>query len=347
MSNVRRDEKMNHNKGSLTIHDVAAAAGVSVSTVSRVLNDKDDVAPSTYAKVQDVIEEMGYTSSLAARSMRSRRTNVIGLVMPDVGAAFSVEIMKGVNQAIAAIDYDLIIYTQGNIKKTTTATQEQRYVALLNSSITDGVIITTPVTTTFSTSSPVVAIDPNNETPNCPAVIATNCDGALTAVEYLLELGHRRIAHISGRLDLQSAVRRLQGYEEGLRQAGIEIDPKLIEYGDYTTETGYLCAKNLLLLPEPPTAIFAANDQSAIGAIRAIEDAGLNVPDDISVIGFDNITEAAFTTPKLTTIDQSIFKMGQIATEMLIKLIEGKPVNNELFKVSTDLLVRDSCRSIK
>jgi len=337
---------MRRTKKAITIQDVAKAAGVSVSTVSRVLNDKDDVAPETYEKVQGVIEELGYTSSLAARSMRSHNTNVIGLIMPDVEFPFAIEVMKGVNRAISELGYDLIVYTGGDTRKESTAERERRYISLLNGSVTDGAIVVTPATTTFSTASPVVVIDPNNESPDCLVVIATNHAGALAAMGYLIGLGHRRIGFIGGRPELQSAVRRLQGYKDSLHQAGIPMDPELIQAGDYTTDTGFVCAQRLLDLSHPPTAIFAANDQSAIGVIKAIHRAGLRVPDDISVIGFDNIPEVAYTHPTLTTIDQSIDKMGYVATEMLIRLIRGESLHNHLYKMPTQLIVRDSCRAL-
>jgi len=337
---------MNRAKVTTTIRDVAKAAGVSVSTVSRVLNDKDDVAPETYRKVQTIIKELGYASNLAAKSMRSRRTDVIGLVMPDVVDPFSIQVIKGVNRAIAELDYDLIVYTGGDIRKESSAEHERRYVSLLGSSITDGIIVVTPAATSFSTASPVIVLDPNNVTPACPAVIATNRDGALSAIEYLTGLGHRRIGFISGRPELQSAVRRLRGYKDGLRRAGIPLDPDLIQAGDYSKQTGCACAQRLLNLPDPPTAIFAANDQSAIGAIQAIHQAGLRVPDDVSVVGFDNIPEASYTNPALTTIDQFIEEMGCVATEMLLSLIDGGSLESNVYKVPTQLVVRDSCQAI-
>ncbi len=330
----------------VTIVDVAKAAGVSVSTVSRVLNDKDDVAPDTYKRVQRVIDELGYTSSLAARGMRSRRMNVIGLIVPDLGEAFAIQVMKGVNRAISELDFDLIVYTGGEFTKESSADRERRFVSLLGGGITDGVIVVMPTATSFPTASPVVVVDPNVETHDCPAVVATNRDGALTAVEYLSSLGHRRIGFISGRLELQSAVRRLQGYKDGLARAGIPPDPDLIQTGDYSQQMGFACTQNLLDLSDSPTAIFASNDQSATGAIKAIHEAGLRVPGDISVVGFDNIPEVAHTHPGLTTIDQSIDEMGYIATEMLISLIEGDSLDSNLYKVATRLIVRDSCRAI-
>jgi LacI family transcriptional regulator len=337
---------MGRRNKSITIQDVAQAAGVSVSTVSRVLTDKDDVAPETYEKVQSIIQEMGYTSSLAARSMRSRRTNVIGLIVPDVADSFSIQVMKGVNQAIFELDYDLIIYTSGSIKKRSAAEREQYFVSLLNGSVTDGVIIVTPAATSFSTAAPVVTIDPNNECPECLTVIGTNHAGAMAAMEHLISLGHRRIGFIGGRPDLQSAQRRLQGYQDALRQANIPVDQDLIATGDFTTETGRLCARNLLSLSDPPTAIFAANDQSAMGTIEATCEMGLRVPEDLSVIGFDNIPEAAYYDPALTTIDQFIEEMGRVATGKLIDLIQGQPLESDLYKVPTQLVVRDSCRFV-
>ena len=335
---------MGRGKKAITIQDVARTAGVSVSTVSRVLNDKDDVAPETYRRVRAVIAELGYTSSLAARSMRSRRTGVIGTMMPDLEDPFTIQVMKGINHAITALDYDLIAYTSGSINQQSKAQREQYYVSLLNGSITDGIIMVTPAATSFSTAAPVVAVDPNNESPDCPAVIATNRAGAMEAVAHLIGLGHTRIGFVGGRPDLQSAQRRLKGYQDALGQANIALDPSLIVVGDFTTERGRECTRQLLSLSERPTAIFAANDQSAIGAIEAARKAGLRVPEDLSVVGFDNIPEAAYSNPALTTVDQFMNKMGYVATEMLVALIQGEPLESDLYKVPTQLIVRDSCQ---
>jgi LacI family transcriptional regulator len=334
---------MRRNRKSITIHDVAASAGVSVSTVSRVLNDKDDVASETYERVQQVVSELGYASSLAARGMRSHRTNVIGLIMPDVAAPYSVAVLQGVNRAIAQLDYDLIVYTNGDVRKHASASQEAYFVSLLNGSITDGVIVVTPVSTNFSTKAPIVAIDPNNESPECPAIISTNRDGALQAMNYLTSLGHRRIGFINGRSELVSASRRLQGYRDGLAAADIPLDEYLIEAGDYTTETAVFCAQRLFQLDDRPTAIFAANDQTAMGVYRAAQAGGMRIPEDLSVVGFDNLQESLFLYPPLTTVDQFISEMGTIAVEMIVKLVNGETLQNDLRKISTRLVVRDSC----
>jgi LacI family transcriptional regulator len=335
-----------HRQKSVTIHDVAKAAGVSVSTVSRVLNDKDDVAPETYERVQQVISELGYVSSLAARGMRSRQTNVIGLIMPDLASPYSFAVMQGVNRAIAQLDYDLIVYTNGDIRKNASAEQERYYVSLLNGNVTDGVIVVTPAATNFSTVAPVVAIDPNNESPECPAIISTNRDGALQAMTHLTGLGHRRIGFITGRLELVSASRRLQGYKDGLAVAGIPLDEELIQIGDYTTETAAECTGVLLSLDDPPTAIFAANDMSAMGVYQTAKELGVRIPEDLSVVGFDNLREAAFLGPALTTVDQFIAEMGYIAVEMIVKLVNGETLESDLHKIPTKLVVRESCREV-
>lgn len=337
---------MTRNNKKITIQDVARAAGVSASTVSRVLNDKDDVASDTYEKVQDVIAELGYTSSLAARSMRSRRTGVIGLILPDLEDSFCIQVLKGINRAIAEFEYDLIAYASSSIRTPSKADREQLYVSLLNGSLTDGIILVTPAANSFPRAAPVVVIDPNNNCTDCPAVIGLNQAGAVTAMEYLIGLGHRRIGFISGRPDLQSANQRFLGYKSAMDQAAIPLDPDLIVDGDFTAATGRAAARELLSLPKPPSAIFAANDQSAIGAIRAAREAGLRVPEDLSVIGFDNIPEAAYCHPALTTVDQFIVKMGHLATETLIRLIYEEDIESGPYVIPTELVIRDSCRAI-
>lgn len=335
---------MEENRRSTTIFDVAAAAGVSVSTVSRVLNNKDDVSELTYQRVSKVIDDLGYSSSLAARSMRSRKTNVVGLIMPDVGDPFSVEIMRGINQAIVELGYDLLIYTNGDIRSNTSALREQQYVALLNNSVTDGVIIVAPAARSFQSVSPVVSIDPNIDSPSGPAVISTNYKGAREATEHLIALGHRRIGFIGGRTDLLSAHRRREGYETALQDAGIPVEPTLMLPGDYTSSTASEQSHQLLSLDDPPTAIFAANDQSAMGVLNTAEIEGVSIPDDLSVIGFDNIPESLFHG--ISTIDQFMEQMGYQATRLLIDLIRGIEPENPIIKIETRLIARKSTKAL-
>jgi len=335
---------MRKKKRTVTIQDVAKTAGVSVSTVSRVLNGKVDVASETQDRILSIIDDMGYTTNLAARSMRSQKKNLVGLIMPDIAYPFAIEVMKGVNRAIAESEFDLLVYTTGDVRKSGRAFHEQKYVSLLTNSISDGVIIVAPVAGEFNIDAPIVSIDPLASNPNYPAVHATNYQGSMDAMEYLLGLGHRRIGYISGRAELESSNRRLMGYRDALEKAGIPIDEALIASGDYTTETGVTGTRQLLALEYPPTAIFASNDQMAMGVYQVAEEMGMRIPEDLSVVGFDNITESKYLG--LTTVDQFISDMGFVATQMLIKLINGIALDNQTYRMQTQLVIRNSCREV-
>jgi LacI family transcriptional regulator len=332
---------MKRARRAVNIIDVAKAAGVSVSTVSRVLNARADVADDTQERVLSVIGELGYTSSLAARSMRSHRKNLIGLVVPDIGWPYSIEVMKGINRAIAESTFDLLLYTAGDVSKPGAASHEQHYVSLYNS-IADGVLIVASAAADFTTQAPVVSIDPHGVDPSYPFVQATNYEGARDAMQYLLDLGHRRIAFITGRPEIDSGQRRLKGYRDALASAGLEVDEQLIASGDFSTASGHTCALDLLSRPEPPTAIFAANDQSALGVYQAAAELGVRIPDDCSLLGFDNIPEARYVG--LTTVDQFLEQMGYVAVQMLTRLIDREPLEDRVHCMPTELVIRTSCQ---
>lgn len=335
---------MRKTKRTVTIQDVAKTAGVSVSTVSRVLNGKVDVASDTQDRILSVIGNLGYTTNLAARSMRSQKKNLIGLVVPDIGFPYSIEVMKGINRAIAESSFDLLVYTTGDVQKNGTALHEQHYVSLLNNSITDGVVIAASAAAEFNTHAPIVAVDPHVANPNYPSVQGTNYQGALQVMEYLIGLGHRRIGFISGRPEIASAERRLKGYRDALIKAGIKVNDELITSGDFTQKVGYKCARQLLTMSNPPTAIFAANDQSAIGVFQAAEELKIRIPTDLSVVGFDNITEAEYLG--LTTVDQLLADMGYVAIQMLVKLINNENLEEDVHKIQTRLIIRTSCQKL-
>jgi LacI family transcriptional regulator len=292
-----------------------------------------------------VIDDLGFTTNLAARSMRSQKKNLVGLIMPDIAYPFAIEVMKGVNRAIAESEFDLLVYTTGDVRKSGRAFHEQKYVSLLTNSISDGVIIVAPVAGEFNIDAPIISIDPLASNPNYPSVHATNYQGALDAMKYLLDLGHTRIGHISGRSELESSNRRLMGYRDALENAGIPVNEQWIVSGDYTTETAIRCAHQLLSLEERPSAIFASNDQSAIGVFQAAEELGLRIPEDLSVVGFDNISESKYMG--LTTIDQFIAEMGYVATQRLFKLINGETLSEQTYRMQTQLVVRTSCWQMK
>jgi LacI family transcriptional regulator, galactose operon repressor len=328
----------------VTIGDVAAEAGVSIATVSKVINDRYGVAPDTFTRVKAVIADLGYESSLVARSMRSRRTNVIGILVADI-EPFSAELLKGAATAIRDTDYELIVYSGSGHGKEHSG-WERRNVSRLSGTLTDGIILVTPTVVDVSDAAPIVTVDPHAGPPSLPSVHSDNLAGAITATEYLVGLGHRRIGFLAGRPDLESARLREQGFREALAAAGLALDPELIRVGEYAPETTEEPAGELLTLAEPPTAIFAANDLSAIETMHVARSLGLSVPGDVSVIGFDNIPESALTEPPLTTIDQSIQQMGREAVRLLVDLIDGTVEGPRQITLPTRLVVRQSCRAI-
>ena len=302
----------------VTIGDVAARAGVSIATVSRVVNGRYGVAESTIERVQEVIDDLGYESSLVARSLRSQRTNVIGILVSGI-EPFSAELLKGAASALRDTDYELVVYSGGMRGR---GGWERRYLSRVGGTLTDGIVLVTPTVVEVEVDYPIVAVDPHVGPSDIPTIDSENYEGAVAAVDHLLDLGHRRIGFLGGRPDLESARRREAGYRAALVAAGLTVDETLVENGAYTEESVIEPARRLLSLERPPTAIFAANDLSARQVMRTASDLGVSVPDDLSVVGFDNIPESALTDPPLTTIDQSIQGMGEAAVRALIDLIE-------------------------
>lgn len=326
----------------VTIQDVAAEAGVSIATVSRVMHGRDGVSPATAERVREVIARLGYESSLVARSLRSRRTHVLGLSVSEI-EPFSAELMKGVGRAIRGSGYEMIVYSGGH-SGPEAAGWERRHLSRLSGTLTDGIILVTPEVLQVDSLTPVVAVDPHVGASTLPAVTSDNLAGARAATQYLLSLGHRRIAHLSGRPDLRSAELREDGYRSALAEAGVPADPTLIRVGGYEAEGSAASIRELLSLPDRPTAVFAANDLSAIQTMTVAREMGLRVPDDLSVVGFDNVPESALADPPLTTIDQSIQQMGYEAARMLIELIEDPTAEPRQVTLPTQLVVRQTCR---
>jgi LacI family transcriptional regulator len=322
-----------------TIRDVAAQAGVSVATVSKVLNGRYGVSAATIAHVQHVIDELGYQSSIVASSLRSHRTNVVGILVADL-EPFSTELLKGAARAVRDTPYELVVYSAGG-RAADRVGWERRYLSRLGGTLIDGALLVTPTVVDAKVGIPVVAVDPHTGDSGVPTVTSDNLHGARLATEHLLELGHRRVGFIAGRPDLESARLRRQGYELALTEAGIPVEAALMAEGDFGEEPSRDAARELLLGPEPPTAIFAANDLSALGVLAAAAELGLDVPADISVVGFDNVPEAVMADPPLTTVEQSIQLMGRRAVEMLLALLAGSEVPQRI-SLPTRLVLRRS-----
>ncbi|HYS35927.1 MAG TPA: LacI family DNA-binding transcriptional regulator [Pseudonocardiaceae bacterium] len=324
----------------VTIRDVAARAGVSVATVSKVLNQRYGVAADTFARVRTVIDELGYEASLVAQSLRNHKTNVIGILVSDL-EPFSTELLKGAADAIRGTGFELVVYSAGG-RVGDHVGWERRYLSRLSGTLVDGAILVTPTVVDVRYGAPIVAVDPHMGPSDLPTIDSDNLRGAQLATEHLLTLGHRRIGMLTGRSDLQSARLREEGYRQALAAAGVSVDEKLIQAGDYDADVSSTSALRMLKSADRPTAIFAANDISAIATVSAAASLGIRVPDDLSVVGFDNVPESALNTPPLTTIHQPIREMGQSAIDLLIRLIHGEPADPTHLTLATSLVVRQS-----
>jgi LacI family transcriptional regulator len=330
---------MNPNRR-VTITDVALKAAVSVATVSKVINRRYGVAAETMQRVQSAIDELGYEASLAAQSLRNHRTNVIGVLVADF-EPFSSEILKGAADAIRGTGFELVVYSAAG-RVGDNVGWERRYLSRLSGTLIDGAILVTPTVTDANYGAPIVAIDPHTGPSAMPTVDSDNWHGAHLGVTHLLDLGHRRIGMITGRPDLESAYLRESGYRDALAAAGVAVDEELVQLGAFDPEVARAAAHRLLTMADPPTAIFAANDLSAMMAMAAAAELGLRVPEDLSLVGFDNVPESALTVPPLTTVEQPIRQMGHRAMELLVQLIRQQPVHTTHVRLATRLVPRQS-----
>lgn len=332
----------------VTIIDVAKQAGVSFGTVSRVINSDIHVKKETRERVLQTMERLGFVANRQARSLAGGRSNSIGVLVPDLGTGYIGEIIRGIDAELSLTNLDLILYTTHR-----TASKEANYVANLATGMVDGLLLVLPrrpadfIGNLTQRKFPFVLIDHQGAGRDCPAVGATNWQGAYNATEYLVKLGHTRIGFITGSMDLGCAVDRLDGYRSALRTQHVAEAPELIFEGDFFQPDGYAGASALLDLPIPPTAIFASNDVMAMGVMDAVRNRGLRIPDDISVIGFDNIPQSELVRPALTTVSQPLEKMGRVATQMLLDLLKNPDQDSERIELPTELVVRESCRPVQ
>ena len=329
----------------VTIRDVARASGVSYATVSRVLSGYEFVKETTRTRVMEAVEHLGYVANLPARSLAGGHSQVIGLLVPNLDNSYVGTITQGIDQALARANYDLLLYTSHRHPS-----KESYYVSAIPNGLTEGMLLVAPlVPTTYLDSLreqnfPYVLIDQGDVTENSCVVEATNWQGAYEATRYLLELGHTRIAFIKGSPAMCSAADRLGGYKAALADYTIPIKEELVVEGDYQQHTAYETTTCLLRSAEDrPTAIFASNDLSAIGAMEAARECGFHIPDEISIIGFDDIPQASLVYPKLTTVRQPLEQMGQAAVKLLLERIEDNSLPPQRVVLATQLVIRDSC----
>lgn len=320
-----------------TLGTVAAAAGVSLATVSKVLNDRTDVSPATRARVQRLLDQYKYVppgGPGVSRLAEGRR--LIDLVFTALDSPYSVEILRGVTPS----PVDVVV----------SSVDSRAWSSRLASAGRSGAIIVASELTPFDQQVlahahiPYVLIDPAAELPEprVATVGATNWAGGLSAARHLLGLGHRRVAVIGGPVAMLCSRARIDGYCAALASAGVEVDPALIRNGNFHHIGGYQAALELFKLPDPPTAIFAGSDEQAFGVTEAARVTGRRIPEDLSVVGFDDLPMSRWVSPPLTTVRQPLAEMGRTAAEVLLTMIDGREPHGRQVELATELVVRSS-----
>ncbi|WP_090797452.1 LacI family DNA-binding transcriptional regulator [Paenibacillus sp. GP183] len=335
----------------VTIKDIAKQAGVSVTTVSRALNGYDDVNEETRKKIEAIAHNTGYSPNMAARSLISKKTKTLGLLLSNVTRSSSkdniaFEVLCGMNDRSGELNYDLVLFS--------TTPQKQRtksYKSLCQERGVDGVIIMgirldDPYLNEIVISPiPCVLIDIPIKGKNVGYVTSDNVNGAFKATKHLLDAGHRQIGVINGHSQADVSIQRLKGYHEALNSCGIPFNESLVRDGSFSENDAKEATYQLLSQHPDVTALFCASDLMALGAMQAVRGLGLQLPQDVSIVGFDNINVSAYCSPALTTINQNPYEMGYQAAQMLIDLLEGRNVNHNLV-LSTELIVRESVRPL-
>jgi LacI family transcriptional regulator len=325
------------------MREIADLAGVSIATVSRVLSESPDVAPRTRQAVLDVVARHRYErrSSMAERRHRRR---LIAVTVPRVQEHYFATILGGISEALDEAGFRLILHSSRTDRPSPSWLRDR-----ITQDGTDGAILMLPpesleeLRVLQQTGSHFVVIDPRialDEGIAC--VAATNADGARTATEYLIALGHRRIGVITGPAAFAATSERLLGVEGALAGAQVLLERTLIAEGDWQIASGIEAARRLLARPHRPTAIFAFNDEMAIGVLRAAGSLGIRVPEDLSVVGFDDLDRAELVTPQLTTVRQPLAEMGRIAVSLLLRLLAGHRLDALRFELATALVIRQS-----
>ncbi len=338
-----------------TLSDIAESVGVTPMTVSRVINESGYVSDETREKVLQAVKEMNYRRNGFARNLKRQFTETVGLVLGDISNPYSTELARAVRETLINKGFNLFICISEHSAKEDIVAFE----SLANHSV-DGIIVATRsneggdkyLKGIVESNIPVVVIGRDFQHEYVDFVSPDNLKGGFEATQHLIDLGHKRIGFIGASLKGGSSLKRLQGYLKALKQHDIEIDERLItgrdedvsEVPGYSTEEiGFEGMKRLLSLLNPPTAVFARNDFTAIGAMSAIKEAGLNIPEDIAIVGFDDISLAMRTSPPLTTVRQQMRLEGQLAAEMLLERIEGKEKRSRRERIlNCELIVRES-----
>lgn len=331
-------------KERLTIYDIAAEAGVSRATVSRVLNDKPDVSPATRAKVLKVLSKHRFVRNQSAANLAGAQSDTVGLIIPNLESRWATEILSGIGEAASNAQRQLLLATTAS-----ESAYEENWLQFLGSHSVAGVLMILAASSSQrllqikESNLPLVLVDYHGYDVPVPHVRAANFDGAYAAVKHLIGLGHRRIATITGDPRYGCAKERLEGYRSALKDSGLPVDPKLISEGNFKEELGMKHTRRWMAMPDPPTAIFCGNDLTAFGAMQALKEMGRRVPEDVSLVGFDDLPGAERTDPGLTTVRQPMREMGKAAFSLLMQQ-QNQPKEEapQMVTLSTQLIIRQS-----
>jgi LacI family transcriptional regulator len=334
----------------LTLEKIAELAGVSRSTASRVVRNQGSVSAKARANVQRIIQETGYQPNAAARSLAGHRTDIIGFVILEIfryifNDPYFGRLVEGVTQEANNQDQTLtlfLLHEANDIARLTTRILQNPFVdgLVISSTIIDNPIIPRLLERNL----PFVILG-RHENSQVSYVDTDNVGGAYTAVSHLLRLGYQRVGTITGTMNNYSAIDRLEGYKNAHRDLRQEIKPEFIHIGTYMEESGYAGMKQLL--KQEVDAVFAASDSIAIGAMKAIHEVGLRIPEDVAIVGFDDLSFAAKANPPLTTIRQTIRQIGQLAVDTLMALVENKEMPPRRVSLPTELVIRGSCGAMR
>ncbi len=332
---------------SVTIKDIAKRANVSYATVSRALSDHPEISGETKKKILALASDMGYTPNAIAKGLVTKNTRTLALLIPEISNPFFPELAQGIEDYANTNGYQVFLCNSNwNIQK------EKEYLNKLYSSRVDGIVIT-PVSDDIShiigsnLKIPMVFAAFRPQNPDISYVAIDDYKASYMAIEYFIKLGHKKIAFAGGLLSNSSQFLRLTAYKDILSKHHLPIDPRYIVHGQFTISSGYNLAKELLMVEELPTAILCGNDIVALGVIQAIEEFGLNVPKDVSVIGFDDIPYASLNKIQLTTVYQPKYEIGGLCIDLLMNKIRNKEAGNDLFHViEPKLIIRKTCKGI-
>lgn len=326
-----------------TINDIATKVGLSKASVSRALNGKQDVDPETRKRIFKIATQMGYVPSATARALSNGRSNCLGLLVPSLTWPWILEVLRGVAEEIERSGYSLMLYTTANGEDSERAFMSQ----VVPAGAVDGLALVIPpgmfeyIGELAKRGMPVVVIDDRGHHPEFPTVATTNLEGGRSATQHLIDLGRRRIAMLNGQLEFGCNRDRLEGYKSALQDAGIGFESRHTMTGYFTEESGASGIARVLDADPKVDAVFAANDLMAFGAMRAIRNAGRRIPDDVAVVGFDDIPASAITHPPLTTVHQPLYEMGRKAAGMVMAAVRGDRIEGRI-ELPTSLVVRAS-----